>query len=156
MLIVVIGMGCMPMSLVDEVGVVAVLQCWMPASRGVAVRVTLGDRVWRRQLIIINRLRKYGRGASPSQQVGQGPAQHEDRDCEQHDECAGRRVCVERAHRTPNCRYHADDDGADEACGETAHQIACGGHRSALTSSNPTVRIASATVMAASETTAMW
>src|SRR5215211_5602180 len=72
-LIVMISVGCMPMSLVDEVGVVAVLQSWMPATRGMAVRVALGDGVRSRQLIIINRLRKCGRGASPSQQVGQWP-----------------------------------------------------------------------------------
>ena len=57
MLIVVIGMGCMPMSFMDEVGVVAVLHCRMPATRCVLVRVVLGDRVRGHELIIIDQLR---------------------------------------------------------------------------------------------------
>src|SRR5215216_2290019 len=60
-LIVMISVGCMPMSLVDEVRVVAVLQSRMPAARGMTVRVALGDGVRSRQLIVINRLRKHGR-----------------------------------------------------------------------------------------------
>ena len=92
MLIVVIGMGCMPMSFVNEVSVVAVLHGRMPAARLMAVRVALGDRVRGQQLIIIDRLREYGCGASPSQQVGERPTQHEDCDCQQHDECTRRRV----------------------------------------------------------------
>ena len=80
MLIVVIGVGCMPMSFMDEVSVIAVLYDRMPAARLMAVRVALGDCVWGQQLIIINRVREYCCGASPSQQVGEGPAQYEDAD----------------------------------------------------------------------------
>ena len=65
MLIVVIGMRCMPMSFMDEVSVVAVLHCRMPAARRMAVRVALGDRMRGQQLIIIDatpgvRLRRVG------------------------------------------------------------------------------------------------
>jgi hypothetical protein len=65
-LIVVIGVGGMPMSFVDEVGVVAMQHRQMPAARCVLVRVILGDRVRSHKLIIIDQLRQYRRGASPS------------------------------------------------------------------------------------------
>jgi copper oxidase (laccase) domain-containing protein len=68
-LIVVISMGCVPVSFVDEVGVVAVLHSGMPATRCMLVRVALGDRVWSDELIIIYQLREHGRGPSASQQV---------------------------------------------------------------------------------------
>ena len=58
MLIVVIGMGCMPMSFMDEVSVIAVLYGRMPAARRVLVRVVLGDRMWGDELIIIDHLRE--------------------------------------------------------------------------------------------------
>ena len=51
MLIVVIGMGSVPMSFMDEVGVVPVLHCGMPATWCMAMRVVLGDRVRRGQTI---------------------------------------------------------------------------------------------------------
>jgi len=57
-LIVVIGMDCMPMSFMDEVGVIAMLYGRMPAARLMAVRVALGDRVRGHQLIIIHRVRE--------------------------------------------------------------------------------------------------
>ena len=112
-LIVVIGMRCMPMSFMDEVSVVAVLHCRMPAAWRMAMRVALGDRVRGEQLIIIDRLRQYGRGASAAQQVGEGPTQHEDRDGQQHDECTWRRVQVERAHGAANRRGDTDGDSAE-------------------------------------------
>ena len=103
MLIVVIGMGCMPMSFMDEVSVIAVLYGRMPAARLMAMRVAFGDRVRGRQLIILNRVREYGCGASPSQQVGERPAQHEDADGQQHDEGTGRSVLRKTSppHRQP-------------------------------------------------------
>ena len=55
MLIIVIGVGGMPMSFMDEVGVVAVLHRRMPATRCVLVRVILGDRVRSHKLIINDR-----------------------------------------------------------------------------------------------------
>jgi hypothetical protein len=67
--IVVISMGCMPMSFVDEVGVVPVLHCGMPATRCMLVRVAFGDCVRSDELIIVDQLWQYGRGASASQQV---------------------------------------------------------------------------------------
>src|SRR5688572_24788940 len=124
MLIVVIGMGCMPMSFMNEVSVIAVLHGRMPAARLMAVRVAFGDRVWGQQLIIITRVREYGCGASPSQQVGEGPAQYEDTDRQQHDEGTGRSVCVERAHCAAHRRCDPDGDSTDEACGEAAYQVA--------------------------------
>src|SRR5829696_7979010 len=60
-LIVVIGMGSVPMSFMDEVGVVAVLHCGMPATWCMAVGVVLGDRVRRHKvIIIIGQFREYG------------------------------------------------------------------------------------------------
>ena len=57
MLIVMIGMGCMSMSFMDEVGVVAMLHCRMPATRCVLVRVAFCDPVRSDELIFIDRLR---------------------------------------------------------------------------------------------------
>ena len=76
------------------------------------------------ELIIIDHLREYGRGASPPQQVRERPTQHEDRDGQQHDECTGRRVYVERPHRAANRRDDADGNSADEGRSEAAYQVA--------------------------------
>ena len=80
MLIVVIGMGSVPMSFMDEVSVITVLHCRMPATWCMPVGVVFGDRVRSHEFNIIDQLREYSRGASPAQQVGERPTQHEDRD----------------------------------------------------------------------------
>ena len=67
MLIVVISMGRMSMTFMDEVGVVTVLYGRMPAAGRVAVRMVLGDGMWAHQFIVVNRLRENGRGVAPSQ-----------------------------------------------------------------------------------------
>jgi hypothetical protein len=57
MLIVMISVGRMPMSFVNEVGVVPVLHCRVPATWCMLVGVALGDGVRSRQLIVVDQLR---------------------------------------------------------------------------------------------------
>src|SRR5512133_3472863 len=52
-LIVMISMDGMPMSFVDEVSMVTVLHCRVPAARCMLVRVAFGDRMRSYQLIVV-------------------------------------------------------------------------------------------------------
>ena len=54
MLIVMINMGGMPMTFVDEVSMVTVLHCRVPAAWCMLVRVAFRDRVRSHQLIVVD------------------------------------------------------------------------------------------------------
>ncbi len=64
--IVMISMGSVPMTLMDEIGVIAMLHCLMPAARSVAMWVALGDRMRGDEFIIIDQFGEYGSGAALS------------------------------------------------------------------------------------------
>jgi hypothetical protein len=53
-LIVVISMGSMPMTFVDEIGVVAMLHCRMATARRMAMGVAFGDHMRGDQLIVVD------------------------------------------------------------------------------------------------------
>ena len=115
MFIVMISMGSMPMTFVDEIGVIAMLHCLMPAARGMAMWVALGDRVRGDELIIIDQFGEYGRGAALSDQIGERPAQHKNGNGQQDDERPGRGVYVEGGCCAADRGGNADGDGTTEA-----------------------------------------
>ena len=109
------------MPFVDEVGVIAMLHGLVSAARGMAMWMALGDGMRGDQLVVIGELRKYGGRAVASDQIGEWPAEHENGDGQQDDECAGCGVEVEGGCRAAHRRKHANGDGTRKTLGEAAH-----------------------------------